>query len=315
VLTGRHENIPTGPAGACATEYMTIHHPCGQSPVPGKPFTHVVLFALVFPLLTACGVKFIYNKLDWLIPWYIDDYVSLNAQQELLLDERLGPYLARHRREQLPLYADFFDSVAVASEDGLDDDELKHLITRTEQMGNELFASIAPSFHEVFRQLSDAQIGEIRDNLRQKNQELEERYVEREAVHQRRARSEDMQKFLQRWLGELRDDQISMIEDWSARYKLMGPEFMQSRRSWQTRFYEVLELRADARAFEPALTELFSNRYLTRSPEHQNKFAFNENLLRELYRQLDASLDSYQRHKLVRELRDYAEDFRELSRQ
>jgi hypothetical protein len=283
--------------------------------IRAKSPTRLVLFVLLAPLLGACGVKFLYNKLDWLVPWYIDDYVSLNSRQELLLDERLGPYLQRHRRQQLPVYADFFDGIADAAQDGLDDDELRRLFKRTEQLGNELFASIGPSFHEIFSELDDAQIAEIRRNLEDKNSELEDEYVHREERYQRRARAEDMQKFLQRWLGELREDQIAMIEHWSGRYRLMGPGFLYSRRVWQARLFEVLQKRRDDPGFESALTELFANRYLGRTAQHQQDFEFNEGLLRDLYRRLSESMDSYQRAKLVREMRDYANDFRELSRQ
>ena len=281
--------------------------------LPRQPAGRLLMVMVLLLLVSACGVKFVYNKLDWLIPWYIDDYVSLNAQQEMLLDQRLVAYLARHRREQLPVYADFFEQVASAAEDGLDSAELDQLIARTETFGNELFASIASSFYEIFSQLSDDQIQEIRRNLQDKNLELEERYVEREARYQRQTRAEDMQKFLQRWLGDLRDEQVVMIEDWAQRYRLMGAEFMQSRLGWQQRFFEVLELRDDPQAFKPALIELFSTRYLQRSPAHQAKFEFNEALLKDLYQRLDGTLSSYQRYNLQAELRDYAGDFRELS--
>ena len=82
----------------------------------------VVLAAL---LQTGCALKFMYNQLDWLIPWYVDDYISFDPAQEVLFDARLEQYLRWHRQEQLPQYADFFESVADAMADRLSAAEME----------------------------------------------------------------------------------------------------------------------------------------------------------------------------------------------
>ena len=51
------------------------------------------LIAVVFTLsilLTGCSSKFAYNNIDWLMYWYIDDYVELDKSQKSLLDGVLG---------------------------------------------------------------------------------------------------------------------------------------------------------------------------------------------------------------------------------
>ena len=52
--------------------------------------------------LTACsGTTFVYNRLDTILPWYLDDYVELNGTQERQLEEILRPFLNWHRRQEL----------------------------------------------------------------------------------------------------------------------------------------------------------------------------------------------------------------------
>ena len=53
-----------------------------------KIFTALVVVAL----LAGCA-SFTYNRLDWLIPWYVDGYVDLTGDQRALLRERLTPSL------------------------------------------------------------------------------------------------------------------------------------------------------------------------------------------------------------------------------
>lgn len=40
-------------------------------------------------VLSGCGVRFFYSQLDWLVPWYLRDYVTLDDSQRALLDRRL----------------------------------------------------------------------------------------------------------------------------------------------------------------------------------------------------------------------------------
>ena len=55
-------------------------------------------------LLGGCGVRFAYSQLDWLVPWYLRDYVSFDAGQRSLLDQRLAARLDWHCRAHLPDY-------------------------------------------------------------------------------------------------------------------------------------------------------------------------------------------------------------------
>ena len=59
----------------------------------------LLLFCLF--LGTACSNKFFYNQLDWLIPWYVDDYVDLTLVQKENLDKQVEMLLQWHRGEEL----------------------------------------------------------------------------------------------------------------------------------------------------------------------------------------------------------------------
>ena len=68
----------------------------------------VVLLTL---LVAGCTMSFTYNHLDWLIPWYVDDYVDLSRQQRQLLQGQLGPVLQWHREEELERYLEILDQI------------------------------------------------------------------------------------------------------------------------------------------------------------------------------------------------------------
>ena len=73
-------------------------------------FRKIFIALIVVALLAGCA-SFTYNRLDWLIPWYVDGYVDLTGDQRALLRERLTPSLEWHRREELARYMEIIDRI------------------------------------------------------------------------------------------------------------------------------------------------------------------------------------------------------------
>ena len=67
-----------------------------------RPFLRNATAAVLAMLfLSACTSGFVYNRLDWLIPWYVDGYVDLTRAQRDVLRAQLEPRLAWDREEEL----------------------------------------------------------------------------------------------------------------------------------------------------------------------------------------------------------------------
>ena len=67
----------------------------------------LILIICLAVLMMACGPRWVYTNLDWLIPWYVDDYVALDTHQDSELAARLKNQMDWHCRTQMPRYADF----------------------------------------------------------------------------------------------------------------------------------------------------------------------------------------------------------------
>jgi len=273
---------------------------------------------LILPLvifMSGCAIKFIYNQLDWLIPWYLDDFVTLDPLQEVQFEAQLEQYLTWHRQQQLPVYADFLESIAQASADGLNKEEVEQIQTRSELFADQLFTRLGPSLVELFKTLEDEQLVEMYENFATENEKYREKFIDKKEVKQRYKRRKEMRKFIERWTGVLDEAQQDKIIQWSQRYELMGQDFLQSRFAWQSRLKEILQQRHTGEAFDQALFELFGNRRLGRPAGFNQKLKHNQNLLKQLYLDIDQSLTSRQRQRMINKLNGYADDFRELSRQ
>ena len=277
------------------------------------PSLLVSLLLITAVFLSGCSVKFYYNQLDWLVPWYVDDYVTLNAEQEVIFDAHLGDYLRWHRTEQLPVYADFLDWTASASTDGLDDTELQAIQDQVSAYTATMFTRLAPPLVDVFYSFSQEQVDELFDNFRRENLEYRKEKIEISEQQHRQERAEDVVSLVERWTGDLNDQQLQYIEEWSQQYRRMSADFLASREIWQKELKTVLLRRDDHEYLQQALLDLFRQRYSMRTRQYQEKYQFNEQLLKLLYSKLDQSLSQSQRDRMITELTALADDFRYLA--
>jgi hypothetical protein len=279
------------------------------------PSLRISLLLAFVIFLSACSVKFYYNQLDWLVPWYVDDYVSLTDEQEEIFNHHLDEYLEWHRTEQLPVYADFLGWAASASKDGFDDSELQHIQHQVNEFTATMFARLAPALVDLFHTFSDEQVDELFDNFGRENLEYREEKIEISEREHRDDRAKELTRLVERWTGKLDGAQMQFIEQWSQQYRRMSADFLASREQWQKQLKVVLQRRQDRDYLQQALLDLFARRYSMRSERYQEKFQFNEQLLKSLYARLDQSLSTNQRQSMITELNDIAEDFRYLAKQ
>jgi hypothetical protein len=272
-----------------------------------------LLLAIVI-FLSGCTVKFYYNQLDWLVPWHVDDYVELTAEQEVIFDNHLDEYLEWHRTEQLPVYADFLSWAASASSNGFDESELQRIQTKVNEFTATMFTRLAPVLVDLFPSFSEEQVNELFDNFDENNLEYKEENIDISEVKHREDRAKELTRFIERWTGELDEPQLLYIEEWSQQYTLMSADFLTSRKQWQKELKRILQRRDDRNYLQEALLDLFARRYSMRSAQYQEKYQQNEQLLKSLYASLDRSLTSHQREKMITKFMDIADDFRYLSK-
>ncbi|MCG8671463.1 MAG: DUF6279 family lipoprotein [Pseudomonadales bacterium] len=272
----------------------------------------MIIFVFV---LQGCAVKFVYNQLDWAIPWYLSDYMSLDGDQEDQFDERLAEYLKWHRQTQLPLYGDFLNQVADKLEQGMTESSIIYVQDRTQALGQVLIERLVPDMVMLFGSASDDQVVALFEKFAEDNQEYREEYIDVSERAQRKLRAKEVQKYIERWTGRLSDDQLALIREGTQQYYLMGAEFLQARLAWQQEFRRILEGRDEKPSFEKALSGLLLSEGYGRSDSFETKLDHNKKILLQLYLKLDSSLTERQRAKAVKKLRGYSEDFHDLSKQ
>lgn len=269
---------------------------------------------LILLLLSGCSsTRLMYGQLDWLIPWYLKDYVSFTDDQNTLLEQRLRTQLRWHRNTQLPFYAKWLRQIRLDAQDGLSRDELKHHSERFEDFWEKLLRQIIPDASVLLSMISDEQIAELFAKIEEKNQEYIEDYINLPHAELRKKRAERVREHLERWLDKLTPEQIAAVTEWSQRFEPNSAETLSYRRQWQAKLRGLLAKRHDEDSFGVALREHLLDPKKSQSVFLQQRRARNREKFIDLLLTIDALMPVQQRKYLTTRLDDLANDFEALA--
>ena len=200
-------------------------------------FRGVCLRALVGVCMLVClgacsSTTLVYNRLDFILPWYLERYVDLDREQGRQLDEQLEPLLAWHRREELPQYLELLDTMIADLDDDLDlaligqrTDELEIAWYRVRDRGlDELL--------ELGNALRDDQIDEFIESLNKKQRKYERKYLSRDDEEFREDAYDNLREFFEDYLGRLNAEQRQRVKDAVANLQRSDDRWLSERAEW-----------------------------------------------------------------------------------
>ena len=148
-----------------------------------------------------------YDFADWWIEYRIEKWVDLDSAQEASLQLKLDSVLANHRQVVMPKLVAMGESFVRASQDGrLVADLVKHEAL-IDQLFYDSVSPIAHSVGDVLQTLSAEQVDELEVGLDEQYKEALERWHE-----QTKAGTGGMIKRMESWLGELSEEQASILK-------------------------------------------------------------------------------------------------------
>lgn len=268
--------------------------------------------------LTACGsVKLGYNYAPSLLQYQLDSYLDLTDEQETLLKQELLAFQAWHRESALPEYAatlrqwadklngpHTFTVPEILEKQQMFENDLLVIGQRSALHLAPLVLTLTPEQREQLSGEFEASNEEYaEENLGDSSQTLEER-------------KERFEERYERWLGTLTDAQTQTLNDWLARQPDTATLWGRERVARQQALLEILAQAQSAPSAEQAavaLHEYFQSlsRYRVTALQAQREPRLVA--LAELTVSLLNQMTDRQRRFLQKTLRDYANDFEELS--
>ena len=274
--------------------------------------TMLILLVASF-LLAGCSTRFVYNKLDWLAPWYLDDYVTIESGQQSSFKASLNSVLDWHRATQLIRYADFLATLSIDVEANVSQAKLAEQVYELDGFIQTLFTQFGQDFAPLMAQMSAAQQAELIENLDLKNQEYYKERVLIGEVESKERSKERLTDFLDDWLDGLHANQEQMIVKWSAELKWLAPGFYKNRQAWSRHLRAIFSEHEVNKA--QRIKDMFKDRRQFWSPELSEQFAYNQQVTVAFVVNLINSLNAEQKVALLKNLKQFEADFRSLASQ
>ena len=217
-------------------------------------------------LLSACSARvFFYNRLDFLIPWYIEGYVPLDRDQEDRFEALLDPVLAWHRREELPRYAALVDEARqlTAVDPALPD--VTRLVADFEAAWYRLRDQALEALIGLAGTLSEDQVEAFIAELEERQAEYEAEYLPRTDEEYREDALERLEDSLGDYLGRLDDAQEQRLAAAVEELRRIDGDWLAVRAAWVDRLSVLLarepgwegRLRASVRDWEAWVPESY----------------------------------------------------------
>jgi molecular chaperone GrpE (heat shock protein) len=267
-------------------------------------------------LVTGCGPRLVYPHLDWLIPFYVDDYISLNREQSSLLEKRLLQVLDWHCRTQLPAYAQSLRELAKDLENPRQPVSYKKFEYYSNQFmthWRELSKKIGPEAADILATASDEQIAELLQNIEKRNNKFKSEYVDIPLEKLEEKRKARISKDLKHWISRLKSEQKQVVSDWSDQILPIAADGLRYRKGLLTEFQNLLTRRRQNPHFQEAFVSLLDNFDKFRTLDYQQKIDFNTALTFKLLMEIEQSLSTTQRAYLLQQIYSLATDFDKLS--
>jgi hypothetical protein len=271
-------------------------------------FRKIFTALIVVALLAGCA-SFTYNRLDWLIPWYVDGYVDLTGDQRALLRERLTPSLEWHRREELARYMEIIDRIEADLDGPVDSATVRGWADDMLAAAQRVEKTMMGVALEFGAEVSDEQVEEFIASLWERQREFEEEFLERSAAEYAEDDFDNLANLLERFLGRLSAEQKAVLREAAGELVRFDKAWLEDRRNWLRTLEDLLEREP---GWQDAVMQAYEARIAMRSPEYRQAFEHNMDQITAAYAKVLSSMSARQREKTAEEFDDLRRTLRKL---
>ena len=267
---------------------------------------------LILTVVSGCSAnRFLYNRLDTFVNWWIDDYVALSVEQQVAFDAGLSSVLQWHRYDELPRYKTIIEESLVALEGGvtlaeaeLIADDIDQAVVRLQEQMLELLLDVGDS-------LTDEQVTEFLSTIDEDQATYREKRLSRSDDKYFEDSADSLEDLVKRLLGRLSRDQKQLIKSTSRKLTRLDGLWHADREKWGASLRAILEQRSEG--WRGDIVGLVEDREAERIPDYVAAIDRNGEIILALLVDVINSRSERQDSRLRDFLTDLAEDIDALS--
>ena len=263
---------------------------------------------------SGCSIKMMYNNADRFARWAANDYIQMDDAQEAYFTAEVEAIHYWHRTNELPLYADYVDSLPTTFDKELTGSDVQEVFDTFYSWWEVFEAKTLPFVTEMMLSLSDEQVARLPERLEKDNDKFSEDEFDKPLDEVQAEWKKQYSDTMSRFSGRLTKEQKAYLDAQSVRYVPQFELWAEYRQRWQADLMDLLRnKRQDPDAFTEAFIAISENRESYYGEELTAVFEVNEQLASEVTAWLINNLTDKQRERFYERIGEMADTFRELA--
>ncbi|MCW8935544.1 MAG: DUF6279 family lipoprotein [Gammaproteobacteria bacterium] len=218
-------------------------------------------------LLGACSLKTVYNRLDYLIPSYVEGLVSLDDVLEEKLKQRTISLVSWHRNTQLTQYAELLRTFQNDIQSPLNEELVLQHIVKIQLLWQSLEVKLNKEMAELLPLLNAEQQEELFASIEDKNEDYYDEYVDLYNDERIDQYTETTLETYENWLGYISYEQQRVIEKAAAELNNSAALRLDQRRLWQRSIQEILKTSESEEIKSKQLEQFFKRFSINDQPQ------------------------------------------------
>jgi hypothetical protein len=271
-----------------------------------KTWSQVIFVTVLSTLLFGCVKTFFYSNIDWFVIDYIDDYVTLNREQEAILEDRISRLAAWHKSEELPQYISQLKELETWNS-RLSQQEIENNRDALRSHYMRLLHKAAPDMFSLSLLLTESQQQEFLTNIKQRYRKKDAKYLNKSEQDVREVIYESAIEWLEQWIGKPTKEQRVRVRLLARDLELNTAEW----REYRGVVYNELESLFQSQEDRSRYQQIFMN--LVFQPENYYGHGMDQKIERNIEKtdmfvlDIAKSMSDKQWQHFYREIREWRE--------
>jgi hypothetical protein len=284
-----------------------------------KRFFLICVIFLSFLLSSCSSIQLAYNQVDFLLKWWIDDYVDLTAEQTQMYDQTIPLVVKKHRQEELPKALQLMRQLRVKLEQPLQIDDGVNIVKDIKTFSRTSINLLQDDAVNLALSLQAKQFTYMENAFAKSNKKFQNDFLKGTTEDRLEKRVEKIIERTESFSGNLSKSQKTQIKEIAREYLLDMDVVYQTRLYKQQLIMRTLKKIAQDQP-PPAqakmiINQLFNEIELGSTPE-QKEFEKKRDLHSGIVlAKITELFDEQQRKKTQAKIRSWEQDIQKLIQQ
>nr|WP_283105718.1 DUF6279 family lipoprotein [Shewanella kaireitica] len=267
-------------------------------------------------MFAGCSTKVGYYFLDWAIEWKLEEYVTLNDEQQRQFEVALDEFLVWHRTQELPRYqAQLSQLLAEFNNQSFTLQSWNDHVVSAKSHWTRVFDFVEPSLVPIISSFSDQQVEQIIAQLRVDEKELNKKYLGKSQSELIDMADKRIEKRLKRWMGKLTTAQKLAVHEYNVARGDTLDMWLEYRHEWIRLFSQALKNRHNQMALSHSLSLLMTQPDTVKSKAYKTVLENNSKEFGMLLIDIEKLASSKQKQRFNKKLNTLIKELTEISQE